>query len=52
MAKPAKDSIRKGPEIMPLKVLHLIFNLRSRTVDSDLRWKQGAAEKISGCTLI
>ena len=32
---------------MPMKVLHLIFNLRPRTVDSDLRWKQEPAEKIS-----
>ena len=29
-------------------LLHLVFNLRPRTIDSDLRWKQEPAKKISG----
>lgn len=29
-------------------LLHLLFNLRPRPIDSDLRWKQEPAKKISG----
>ena len=48
-AKTAKDLIFvKSQKLRGLKVLNVVLNLRSRTVDSDLRGKQGYAEKISG----
>ena len=38
----------KSQKLRGLKVLHLDFNLRPRTVEFDLRGKQGPGEKISG----
>ena len=45
--KPQKIQIHRERELCRL-VLHVVFNLRPRTIDSDLRWKQEPAKKISG----